>query len=297
MAYVMAVAKQMYGLELTSRPNHPPVPLHLRTIVSSNYLLYNRAATAARSPERAGVLLFAVDKLINSYCHRHRIDGTAFAQELTSKTLAYHQERGDHLSSAGMYLWTSALRLPDDNEFCSVLNESLRIDDCEEVAHAVVVCRTIMSNIAPFQIPSSGCCWRGAGFDNRYKEFFVQGKRFRVPGVFSASKRESMARRYMNRVHPEHARVLFKIFFDEPQHLGNVQHFKNSFSGKKSVHEYLFAPYSCFIVPAPPQWSSDPSEPHCITLTMDNRAHSANSISAGGVVVAEHDNTSVAPWY
>merc|ERR1712032_382062 len=57
----------------------------------------------------------------NSYCERHKLDGKPFAHELTNGTLEYHEALGENLSSAGMFLWTSALRLPDDNEFCSVL--------------------------------------------------------------------------------------------------------------------------------------------------------------------------------
>ena len=144
----------------------------------------------------------------------------------------------------------------------------------------------------PFQIPSDGCCWRGAGFDNRYRDFFVQvskegmdgvtscatdahtyshahtlslslfhdkGTRFRVPGLLATSKKESTARKFMNRIvadqsrvctnaralsrqqqqrtletHPSitHMQVLFQIFFDDSRYLTNVQHFKHGSSGK-----------------------------------------------------------------
>lgn len=297
MSYVLDVAKKMYGVQLTSRPIDPPMPILRRTVVSSNYLMYHQAATKVNAPASAGVLLFAVDKLINSYCERHKLDGKPFAHELTNGTLEYHEALGENLSSAGMFLWTSALRLPDDNEFCSVLNEALRMDDCQEIAHAVIVSRTILRDIVPFQIPSDGCCWRGAGFDNRYRDFFVQGTRFRVPGLLATSKKESTARKFMNRIVADQSRVLFQIFFDDSRYLTNVQHFKHGSSGKKSEHEYLFAPYSCFIVPTPPQWSSSPSEPHFITLTMDNRSRPVNTILADGVVVEERDNTPLAPWY
>ena len=40
---------------------------------------------------------------------------------------------------------------------------------------------------------------------------------------------------------------------------------------QESAEEYLFAPYSCFVVRSPPKWSSTSSKPHQITLTMDNR--------------------------
>ena len=53
------IAKQAQALLWTRSPTH--------------IQMYHQAATKVNAPASAGVLLFAVDKLINSYCERHKL--------------------------------------------------------------------------------------------------------------------------------------------------------------------------------------------------------------------------------
>ena len=53
------IARQAQALLWTRSPTHAQ--------------MYHQAATKVNAPASAGVLLFAVDKLINSYCERHKL--------------------------------------------------------------------------------------------------------------------------------------------------------------------------------------------------------------------------------
>ena len=98
-------------------------------------------------------------------------------------------------------MWTSALQL-NGREFCSILNFAIRRDHEGESGSLASIVRGINVHCVtvppepPF--PPDDVCMRGGGFSDRYRPFFVEGKKFRQPAYLATSFSEQVARQFLN---------------------------------------------------------------------------------------------------
>jgi len=138
-----------------------------------------------------------------------------------------HVDGAHKLSAAAEYLWTSQERLMTKRnapEFCSILNEAIRLDDastCLYIAkfvrclNAVLVLRTSVDTMRKKRFPKDGKLWRGSGFKDKYQPFFVEGKKYRVPGFLATSFSQETSRNFMRRARKRQKRALWCIQLDE----------------------------------------------------------------------------------
>ena len=77
-------------------------------------------------------------------------------------------------------------------ELCSVINAAIRADEPKQIIHVVTIVRGINKLCvtqnredsmwaAPMPFPKGGVCYRGTGFDNKFRDFYTVGKKYRVP--------------------------------------------------------------------------------------------------------------------
>ena len=97
-------------------------------------------------------------------------------------------------------MWTSFLQLRG-REFCFVLNDTVRDDD-DELADPMAGLTRAINRLCvsvpprpPF--PPDNVCFRGGGFDDRYRSFFVSGRKFRQPAYLATSFSEDVARGFI----------------------------------------------------------------------------------------------------
>ena len=165
----------------------------------------------------AEVLLLAVKSLLQQYGEAHGYDWEPFYEQVYRE--AFKDESTvsalkQNTARAAQYLWTSAQRMPkratdinshdtdsgaaaapaqpDSTELCSVINAVIRADEAKQIIHVVTIVRGINQLCvtqnrennaarAPMPFPKGGLCYRGTGFDNKFKDFFTVGKKYRVP--------------------------------------------------------------------------------------------------------------------
>ena len=162
--------------------------------------------------------------------------------------------------------WTSALQLRD-KEFCSILNECVRSDRKEVAPHLAKVTRAInqlcVSNPPQPPFPPDNVCFRGGGFDRRYRSFFVARRQFRQPSYLATSFSEDTAREFI-RMRGGDDCVLWRVRIDPERKCVHVNLVKKT--NVPGEEEYLFAPYSAFAVLSV-QWKAGTvAEPHEIEL-------------------------------
>ena len=84
-------------------------------------------------------------------------------------------------------MWTSTKSLRG-KEFCSILNAAVREDTDDELAETAadmarninMLCVTAGGQAIAVH-PPDNICYRGGGFDDWYRDFFVAGREFRKP--------------------------------------------------------------------------------------------------------------------
>eukprot|EP01045_Picozoa_sp_COSAG04_P012309 COSAG04_NODE_823_length_10051_cov_18.357617_7_plen_392_part_00 len=121
--------------------------------------------------------------------------------------------------------------------------------------------------------PPDNVCFRGGGFDDRYRSFFVSGRQFRQPAYLATSFSEAVARRFI-RMRGGNDCVLWRVRIDPARKCVHVNLVKKSnVSGEE---EYLFAPYSAFRVLSAVWRAGTAEEPHEIELlaAVDNQEES-----------------------
>ena len=90
-------------------------------------------------------------------------------------------------------------------------------------------------------------CFRGGGFDDRHRRFFVVGRKFRQPAFLATSSSEEVADRFMHRAIST-AKVKWVIRIDSKRKCAHVNLVVNRVPGLPDEQEYLFTPYSAFTV-------------------------------------------------
>ena len=248
---------------------------------------------------------------ITEYCKAFELDtpdylasGEAFGDELQREAARHDSVGGDVLGALGavaVLLWTSGKRLagvPEEHnkELCSMLNAAIRTDKPSLMSSTAVLvrgintlCVTRRMDDDDIAFPPNAKTYRGGGFDNSHKAFFVVGKKYRVPGFLATSFNERKADDFIGWADTP-ATVKWIIGVDprgetnrryKCKHVNLVTdtHVANEF-------EYLFSPYSVFTVTRV-EWASTPDDAHTIELRAANDNDNRR----------ESEDLPLAPWY
>ena len=175
--------------------------------------------------------------------------------------------------------WTSALQLRG-REFCSILNQTVRTDSPQLADRAAEISRGINQLCVTFgrtaqAYPPGDVCFRGGGFDSRYRGFFAQGRKFRQPAYLATSFSEQVARRFLVERGGSDC-VLWRVRIDPVRKCVHVNLVTKRVPGLEDEKEYLFAPYSAFTVLRSEWNAGTTAEPHVIELlaAVDNKKES-----------------------
>ena len=114
---------------------------------------------------------------------------------------------------------------------------------------------------------------RGGGFDDRYRGFFVKGRKFRQPAFLATSFSERVAREFL-RMRGGTNCVLWRVHIDPERKCSHVNLVKKTVAGLPDEQEYLFAAYSAFTVRSAAWRAGTVADPHLIDLdaAWDNKA-------------------------
>lgn len=232
----LAKAVQLY------MPPVPESPMAGRSFAKSNFKVEYVKATVPKAQMQFGNSL---GKLLEGYCRKHGMpfeedEGEHFLDSLVAEAMT---SPGDPIAVMAQRMWTSTLRLRG-KEFCYIINDAAR-DDKElarpvaKVSRAInLLCVTADRPTAAVH-PPDHCCYRGAGFDDAFRSFFVAGREFRQPAYLATSFSREVAMGFLRRS-PMAAKVLWLVHIDPVHkcvHVNLVQ--KSNVPGEE---EYLFAP-------------------------------------------------------
>ena len=233
-----------------------PQGLDTRTFKSSNYrILYN----TARVPEDCAELLLSVKKLVERFAERHAIASSTwkkFYQRMYTEAIQHYESlQVENLGKAAEFIWTSAKALCG-KEFCTILNEAIRLDHPVDMVHAAIFARGL--NVLRVhrtddhsaegllkKFPKDGISYRGSGFRNDLKPFFTKKKRYRVPGYLATSFSRATTDFFMHRA-DDGALVLWTVKVDPRGATSLLYRCKQAsfveHTNLAGEAEYLFAP-------------------------------------------------------
>jgi len=239
-----------------------------RTLASSSF----RAAYAkAKAPADLMKLGSKLGRLIEAYCTANGIpydddEGEEFFDQLRAD-----MSGDESVPQAVQRMWTSYRQLRG-REFCAILNEAARDDSPDRVKPAAALTRAINQLCVtpsgeeprpPF--PPEFLCFRGGGFDDRYRDFFAPGREFRQPAFLATSFLESTADGFIRRsAMPVKAKWLIRI--DPARKCHHVNRITKRVPNLPDEREYLFAPYSAFTVISARWRAGTVADPHVIEL-------------------------------
>lgn len=277
---------------------NPPQALDTRTFANSNY---RRVYSTARVPEDCAELLMSVKKLVERYAARHSIPNKtwkAFYQKMYAEAFKHYESlKVENLGKAAEFIWTSAKGLCE-KEFCTILNEAIRMDEPVDMVHAAVFSRGLNAlrvqrgdDLSPealkAKFPKEGISYRGSGFRNELKPFFTKKKTYRIPGYLATSFSRATTDFFMHRV--SGPCVLWTIKVD-PRGAVQLQFRCKQASFVENSHlsgesEFLFAPYSVFTIESVKWNKRGIKDAHQLTLVaaLDNQH--------------ESECLPLAPWY
>jgi len=267
-----------------------------RTLLSSNF---KQAYDVSPCPENQHELLGAVKAMISEFgrisdvpiphCNR-------FFKELEKEV--FQDPNGlkdllDDIPGAAQRLWTSAIILEGGQrkrqELCSIVNHLLRLDNPEVMKEVSIFVRALnklsvvrhMGDLQKLSFPPNGKLWRGGSLPDNLRDFYVPGRKYRVPMVLASSMDESVANNFIALAEAEGLPTVRWSILLDPRgstdvnwRCSHVNLVMKSCLGNKEA-EFLFAPYSVFTVKEI-KWSANPRSgryPHEITLAaaVDNQ--------------------------
>eukprot|EP00401_Gymnodinium_catenatum_P041986 CAMPEP_0117548876 /NCGR_PEP_ID=MMETSP0784-20121206/47874_1 /TAXON_ID=39447 /ORGANISM="" /LENGTH=434 /DNA_ID=CAMNT_0005345843 /DNA_START=46 /DNA_END=1346 /DNA_ORIENTATION=+ len=251
----------------------------------------------------------AVYNLISALAHSAGVPSTEadqFFTELRTSALSTAMGEGgsaellqpNQLMFIAVRLWTSALTLRG-REFCALLNQAIRDDDDATIGHAAIIAHALNKfcvarrahGAPPVPWPASHVTYRGTAMPRVHRSFFQVGKQYRAPMYVATSLREDVAiKSFLMRLPPPEASqqppfqepTLWRFHLDgtlpEGERCAHVNFIDRTDGTVNQEHEFLYAPYSAFVVRAV-TWHASPlvntyaSQPHMIDVDVisDNR--------------------------
>jgi hypothetical protein len=269
-------------------PPVPQSPLSGRTLVTSNFMAAYDSAEVPEGPMELGDIL---GELIRAYCAQEDIpwkgEGQPFFRKMQKEAMANAQELAAQIPEAAQRLWTSALTLRG-REFCYILNKAVR-GDLEELSEPTAqmtrainqLCVTVGSGRQAAVHPPDNVCFRGGGFDDKYRMFFCQGRQFRQPAYLASSFSRAVAAAFLERSSMA-SKVLWLVRIHPELKCAHVNLVKRT--NVPGEEEYLFAPYSAFTVISATWNAGTSADPHVIEL----QAAADNKL--------EPEDLPLAPW-
>jgi hypothetical protein len=258
-------------------PPVPDSPVAGRTLATSRFKAAYAVAEVPEGPLQLGGILTG---LTQAYCKREGIDwranGNPFFKQLQQEAMANGKELSSAIPEAAQRLWTSAHTL-QERELCFMINNAVRGDYADLVDHVAQLSRAINQlcvTAGPAREvavhPPDNICYRGGGFDDRYRSFYVQGRQFRQPAYLATSFSVDVADNFIKRSKmPAKIRWLIRIDPDRKcLHVNLVK--RTNVPGEE---EYLFAPYSAFTVSSATWNAGTVADPHVVELlaAVDNK--------------------------
>jgi hypothetical protein len=262
-------------------PPVPDSPVSGRSFDKTSFKGGYDKATVPKGQLQLGGLLM---KLIEAYCAKEGIpyyedEGEHFFEQLQAEAMT---NRDDPIAVMAQRMWTSALQLRG-REFCFILNDAVREDAPALAGTMGKIARSINQLCV-----TAGCetvhppdfvCYRGGGFDDAYRSFFVPGRAFRQPAYLATSFSRDVALVFLRRSTMP-VKVLWLIRIDPERkcvHVNLVQ--KSNVAGEQ---EYLFAPYSVFKVIEVKWGAGTDEDPYIVELIAapDNKAEPEDLESA-----------------
>ena len=257
-------------------PAEPASPVRGRSMLTSNFL---RAYAEAVGIPIANThsLGSELECLIRAHCRARGIaydrgEGEGFFRrimsELERKIASVHQQAGREytIPEQAQYIWTLDCTL-QDREMCSILNDAIRSDEAACIGPVAKLAREINRRCVTIPpqppYPNDWICYRGSGFDERFREFFFPGRKFRQPAFLPTSFKEDTAKDFMRRSTAA-AKVLWKINIHRKNKCVNCSLVENTAFPEES--EYLFVPYSVFTVHHASWRAGTVGDPHVIEL-------------------------------
>jgi len=256
-------------------------PARLKTLAASNFkVAYDEAGPPCPLPDEFE-LHEIVSDIVTAHCDKEgvsRQEGTEFRDEIYDEAT---RDGADDSSEVSQRLWTSFTGLSDgrSSEFCFILNAAIRRDDEWLMRRVAKVCRAlnrfcvtagVTGHVA--EHPPDDRCFRGGGFDMRFKDFFRIGKTFRQPAFLATSFEQEKADYFMRRSDMQH-KIRWLIHIHPVRKCVHVNLIKKRVPELPDEKEYLFVPYSVFTVKSV-QWRAGTNDvPHVIVLEAapDNR--------------------------
>ena len=151
------------------------------------------------------------------------------------------------------------------------------------------VCYARSHTPAAQRFPTGGVLYRGGGMDDKHRGFFVEGKKYRVPGFLATSFSEAVAVQLCDEaVVPDGgSRVLWVIHVDPAGEDSPEKRCKHAHLIQSHIPgevEYLFTAFSTFTVRTV-RWAAASGAPSRVELdaAMDNKL--------------EPEDLPLAPWY
>lgn len=226
----------------------------------------------ARVPREVGVLHDALVQVVCDYAARHSI-GAHSRDHFLERMDASTGLRDDvHQSDTALRvlkrfvtrMWTASRKL-NGVELSGMLNEALRHDVLSVLATQLVKSLNHFCCSARGSLPV--VLYRGGGLPEQHRSFYEDvGKKFRAPMFLATSDRIDVARRFARREVQPHDMVIWRIVMPRSQHCNHVNFMQHDLGENDDEDEFLFVPYSTFVVGAC-QWSARPrEEPHLLEL-------------------------------
>jgi hypothetical protein len=245
-----------------------------RTLANSNFKASYDKASVPKGPLQLGATL---SKVIEAYCIRASIpfaedEGEHFFELLQEEAMV---NKDDPMADMAQRMWTSALQLRG-REFCFILNDAVREDRKEDGPALAKVVRSInelcvtINSAAVAVHPPDNVCIRGGGFDDKYRSFFVTGRKFRQPSFLATSFSGEVADGFIARSGMQ-SKVRWLVRIDPARKCVHVNLVKKT--NVEGEEEYLFAPYSVFTVASATWNAGTTADPHIIVLqaAVDNK--------------------------
>ncbi len=313
-----ALIRRCWADEPTERPEFSESLTELkaielpRTFASSNFK--REYAEAGRVPiTHATQVLGDLVTFVHAYCHVHGLDSqleqvaaNQFVERLQHAVAKHHRDLAmaavlGEVGATAELLWTSAETFIGMNEhakeFSSLLNAAIRSDAARLMPSTAMLVRAINAlcvagrkGEARVEFPPNGRTFRGTAFNSGHRDFFVPGKKYRVPGFLATSFDETTARGFASRKGLDLGKpaVLWEVHVDPAGEHDRARRCKHVNYVRKSLvdgeKEYLFTAYSVFTV-LNVDWSDDDMAMSRIELeaALDNSA--------------EDEGLPLAPWY
>jgi hypothetical protein len=304
----MHIEESLRNRELLQRMDPEPDVAPLPTFANSHF---KKAYVSKRKVTKAAEAMTFVGDFVFAYCNAHGLTSEsekAHAESFVDKlqrTTANHEHGEEQLlgdlGATASLLWTSpevfaGMDSDHTKELCSLLNAALRDDRSEFMGPAAAMVRAINDGLCTknrhvstddeiaTQFPPGGelarqtfgpgTTFRGTGFDDAHRDFFVPGKKYRVPGFLATSFNPAVAVRFAAkaaqvkpRPHPstaldakghwtgtcEKSSVLWVVHVDpegqhNPEKCCRHVNFVGQHTHVRQEKEYLFAAYSTFTV-------------------------------------------------